>query len=223
MNPIEKLLNIIAPEHCIECGQENFLLCPGCYYSIPKLGSICFVCQKATQLNQPCEAHNSKFAPNKVFCINKYETTIKDHLVKYKFETRRFGGAEIAKYMNEDLPFFDNDYVVSWVPTTAKRIRQNGYDHSFLIAKNFAKHRGLKYKKTIERVNSAPLHNLNKQDRIKAIKNYYQIIKQQKLIGKKILIIDDIATTGATINYASKILKKAGASEIIACVFAKTF
>lgn len=223
MNPIEKILNIIAPEYCIECGLENYLLCPGCYNSIPKLGSICFVCQKATKAHQPCIKHTTKFSPNQVFCINKYEGAVKDYLLQYKFETKRAAAAEIARYMHDDLPIFNQDFIVTWVPTTGKRIRQNGYDHAYLITKNFAKLRKLRYQKLINRTSSQPLHNLNKADRLKAIKNYYAVDNPQRIKGSKILLIDDIATTGTTIAFVSKILKKAGAREIIGCVFAKTF
>lgn len=223
MNPFEKLLNVIAPEYCIECGQENYLFCPSCYNSISKLGSICYQCQKATHDNLPCSRHLSKYSPEKVFCLNKYDGSIKEYITQYKFETKRSAGYEIAKYMSDDLPMFEDEYLVTWVPTTQKRIRQNGYDHSCLIAKNFAKIRKLKYRKLINRDIEQPLHNLSKKDRFKSIENYYHIEPAVTNLNTKIILIDDIATTGATIKYISKILKKHGAKEIIACVFAKTY
>jgi ComF family protein len=223
MNPIEKILNLIAPEYCLGCGQENYLLCPSCYNSLPKLGSICFVCQKATPNHEPCQTHKTKQSPEMVFCINKYEALIKEYVKQYKFETKRSAGIEIAKYINDDLPMFDKDYIVTWVPTTPNRIRHNGYDHSYLIAKNFAKLRGLTYRKLINKKIDTPLHNLKKQERINAIKDYYEKNKLAIEKNSKIILIDDIATTGTTINYVSKLLKKSGAQEVIACVFAKTF
>ena len=223
MNPIEKLLNVIAPEYCIECGKENYLFCPSCYNSNPKLGSICYICQKATSQNMPCAKHLTKNSPDKVYCLNKYEGNIKNYLTLYKFETKRSAGYEIAKYINDDLPIIPEDFLVTWVPTTQKRIRQNGYDHSYLIAKNFAKLRKLKYQKLIKRDASEPLHNLSKKDRLKLIGNYYHLENERQKIQSKVLLIDDIATTGATISYIAKMLRKNGAKEIIACVFAKTY
>ena len=69
--------------------------------------------------------------------------------------------------------------------------------------------------------NIKPQSSLNKEDRIKNVENVYSIKNQEKIINKKILLIDDIYTTGSTVNECSKVLKQAGVNNIGILTIAK--
>lgn len=109
------------------------------------------------------------------------------------------------------------------VPISTKRKMQRGYNQSFLIAKKIAKSLNLeiinnclyKDKNIIEQ------SKLNKEDRQKNIQGVYKLKNKEKLVNKKILLIDDIYTTGSTVNECCKILKQANPRKIDIFTIAK--
>lgn len=223
MNIIDKFLNIIAPESCLGCGQEDALLCYGCYALNDELGSICFVCQKATTSHFPCDEHTGRYAPDAVFMLQKYDGLVKDYLKAYKFNYKRSAGFEIANFMNDYLPYFDDTVIVTWVPTAPIRMRVKGFDHSKLIAKELATKRSLRSMNLIARKKSTMLHLLDKKERTQEIKKIYAVNASTRIKGATFLLVDDIITTGATIAECSRQLKKAGAKQVFVVALAKTF
>ena len=109
------------------------------------------------------------------------------------------------------------------VPISNKRKMERGYNQSFLIAKKIAKSLNLeiinnclyKNKNIIEQ------SKLNKEDRQKNIQGVYKLINKEKLKNKKILLIDDIYTTGSTVNECSRTLRQADIKEIGVFTIAK--
>ena len=109
------------------------------------------------------------------------------------------------------------------VPISTKIKMQRGYNQSFLIAKKIAKSLNLeiinnclyKDKNIIEQ------SKLNKEDRQKNIQGVYKLINKEKLKNKKILLIDDIYTTGSTVNECSRTLRQAEIKEIGVFTIAK--
>ena len=109
------------------------------------------------------------------------------------------------------------------IPISKKRNKERGYNQSLLIAKELSKKLRIpvsskclyKIKNTIEQ------SKLNKSEREKNIQNVYELKNKEVLNNKTVLLIDDIYTTGNTVNEASKILKNANIKSIIVLVIAK--
>ena len=155
--------------------------------------------------------------------LQKYEGVIKDYLKSFKFEQKRSAAIEIAKYMNDYLPYMNTKTLVTWVPTSPSRMRIKGFDHSRLIAKELARKRKLNYTELFTRNHETMLHLLTKEERQKNITSMYSARNSFVIKDKTILLVDDIITTGATVSECSKLLKKAGAKEVVVVAFAKTF
>lgn len=109
------------------------------------------------------------------------------------------------------------------VPISKKRYKQRGYNQTELIAREIGKRTDIElvtnclYKEK----NNVPQSTLNKEDRIENVKNAY-IIKNSKIIkGKRVIILDDIYTTGSTVNECSKLLKQNNVKEILVMTIAK--
>lgn len=106
-------------------------------------------------------------------------------------------------------------------------MKERGYNQSFLIAKQIAKN--INYYKNIEICNNVLIKvkniteqsKLNKQDRLKNIQDVYKLKNKELINNKKILLVDDIYTTGSTVNECSKILLDANPKEIGVLVIAK--
>ena len=99
---------------------------------------------------------------------------------------------------------------------------QRGYDQSLIIAKELSENIGIDLKKNvlIKVIDNKPQSVLKRYERLKNIKNVYKI-EDAEIKDKKILLFDDIYTTGSTVNECSRILKEAGAKEICILTIAK--
>lgn len=109
------------------------------------------------------------------------------------------------------------------VPISKKRYKQRGYNQTELIVREIRKRTDIElvtnclYKEK----NNVPQSTLNKEDRIENVKNAY-IIKNSKIIkDKRVIIFDDIYTTGSTVNECSKLLKQNNVKEILVMTIAK--
>ena len=109
------------------------------------------------------------------------------------------------------------------VPISKKRMKERGYNQSTLIAKELSKKIkiDLEINCIIKVKNVKEQSKLNKEQREKNIQNVYELKNKQKIINKKILLIDDIYTTGSTVNECSKILGQGKPAKIDVLVVAR--
>ncbi len=155
----------------------------------------------------------------KVVCPFYYENYVRDSLLRYKFKGFRayaqIYGEFLAKAIDEMEISCD---IITWVPLSKKRCRKRGYDQARLIAENLAIRMGVKCEKLIEKTvnNPAQSGTGNAENRKANVKGVYRALKPEITEGKRILIIDDIITTGATLSECAGILRKCGAAEIMA-------
>lgn len=162
----------------------------------------------------------------KLFYCFKYEGNIRKLILNYKFNEKSYLYKTFVNFLlkNEKwVEIFKNCDTIIPIPISKKRKKERGYNQSLLIAKELNKKLQLslnnnclyKVKDTIEQ------SKLNKEERKKNIQGVYKLENQEKLKNKKILLIDDIYTTGNTIEEVSKTLKKADINGIIVLTIAK--
>lgn len=109
------------------------------------------------------------------------------------------------------------------VPIHKKRMKQRGYNQTELISKKIADIIKIKYTKNclIKYKNTKPQRILNKQERKQNIVGVYKVINSEQIKNKKIIIFDDVYTTGSTADECAKILKEAGALKVDVLTIAK--
>ena len=212
MKPINTtLLDIFFPINCIICGKNEKILCIDCLSTFPN-----------------AERESAKW----IFPIFDYRhppvrKTI--HFLKYK---NKKGLANIlAEIMHErileelsDLSRFENfkEPILIPIPLSPKRLRERGFNQSFLICKKLItldKNKNFVLEKNVLIKPKDTIHQAHIEDRNKRLKNIagsFAIKNQEKIKGRNIILIDDVTTTGATLNEAKKTLKQAGARKIIA-------
>ncbi len=214
MNFINIALDYIYPPVCGICGDINKNhICNKCYKSIRLL--------KKSVINNYDKKYYSKH-----LYIFKYEGIIRKKIIEYKFENKAY----LYKTFNEIFikdkiacNFIKKHNVIMPVPISNKRKRDRGYNQSELICKELSKDLNIpaytdvviKYKDN--KAQSA----LNKLERIKNAENVYMINNIDKIKNKKVLLLDDIYTTGSTVNEIAKKLKQSGAMEIGVITIAK--
>lgn len=159
---------------------------------------------------------------NRNISVVKYNEIISKIIYKYKYNYDTY----ISNYISDiiidkiDILELNFDYIL-YVPLSKQRYKKRGFNQSKLIAKNLEKH----YKKQVLNVltrkkNTKFLSGLKKEERKKELKDAFLVNKKYRdiLSNKSIIIIDDIFTTGSTLNEISKILRKSFDLKFIFCV-----
>ncbi len=138
----------------------------------------------------------------------------------YKFERARQAYQVLGGLLDETLPDLPSNTIVVPVPTVASHVRERGYDHALLMARDFAKRRGLRLSNVLARATHTKQRNASAKVRDTQAKSAFYA-RNRLEFSATYLLIDDIMTTGATLKYATNVLKAAGASEVWVAVVAR--
>ena len=208
------LLNLIYPNVCGFCNKTcKNELCNKCKVKI-----------RHSQINIIIKPKSKYF--KELISIFKYEGIIRDKILQYKFEDKAYMCNTFAKIIlkNEKICGLLKKYdIIIPVPIHRKRKAQRGYNQTQLIASRISKDLKIKLcdDVLIKSKNTIAQSKLNKNKRKQNIKGAFKILNAGKVQGKNILLIDDIYTTGSTVNECSKILTKAGAKVVGVLTIAK--
>lgn len=156
----------------------------------------------------------------------KYEGIIRKMILNYKFNDKAFLYKTFVNFLlkNENLFEILQSYdTIVPVPISNKRLKQRGYNQSLLIAKEINKYLkvNLNYKSLVKNVHVIQQSKLNKEDRLKNIQGVYKLNNKEILESGNILLIDDIYTTGSTVNECSRVLKSANVNKVGVLTIAK--
>lgn len=148
------------------------------------------------------------------------ENVVKELLNDFKFVRKRMAHKTLASLLAGRLPYFDKNVVLVPVPTISKHIRQRGYDHSVLLARAVAKQKDVSCR--ADMVRRRYEHEQRGLQRTERIKKAKQAFYCDEPLNPEMLyvIVDDIVTTGGTIDGVALALKRAGAVHISAAVIA---
>ncbi len=212
---INYALNLIYPNVCGICNKlcdED--ICPKCELKLKNIAKV-----------KIDKYHDRTFG--KHLYIFQYEGIIKSKLIDYKFNEKVYIYKAFVKFMlkNKKVCRFLKSYdIIIPVPIHKNRKLKRGYNQTSLIAKKIAENFGnLQYidDVLIKKIDNKPQSTKNKTDRKKDVIGVYELQNAEKLKNKKILILDDIYTTGSTLNECCKILKQANIKFVDVITIAK--
>jgi len=213
---LEKTVAIIAPHRCILCGNYNNIVCFECVKGLPRIAEpLCIFCGKSTAKWRPCAGCAPKTALNRVWVHSFYNGVVAELIHRFKFDHARDAYKPLAQLITTPLPDLA-DLTVVPVPTVAPHIRQRSYDHTRLIAKEVARLTKLPLANALERTQNAQQIGRTRAER----QEIAESIGVCNTPPTRILLIDDVCTTGATLQACAAALKKAGAIEVVAAVVA---
>lgn len=216
---LEKIVSVIAPHRCIICSKENNVMCESCLYTEQKsMPSVCCLCGVPSVEWQVCSGCRAKSELLHIWPTGVYEGFLERLICDFKFERVKDAAVPLGWLMANTLPY--GDWLLVHVPTAASRVRQRGYDQARLLVKQIAKRRDLPSALVLERVTTERQVGANRVQRQKQSQNMFAVRPDATLGGAKIVLIDDVCTTGATLNVAAATLRAAGAAEVHACVAA---
>lgn len=217
---INKLLDIIAPEACLECGNEGSIWCEWCRLQNDPLPSRCFICHKQTNNFSTCTTCYKKTKLSSVYVFGEYKNLNKQLVSALKYDCKRHVAMPIASCMSGLLPYFNNPPTLVHVPSSTNHVRQRGFDHTTAITKELIKQTKYLHANLLFRTNNIRQVGASQQQRINQIKGAFRHRRIIKDIPKHVILVDDVVTTGATLSEASKVLKQAGVKRVDAIVFA---
>lgn len=145
-----------------------------------------------------------------------YSGYAKSLVWKLKAGSARAAADEVASL----LPLIDCDIVVP-VPTASSRVRQRGYDQAVLIAKAYARRHRLPCSKHLVRQSQTRQVGASRAQRLAQLNRAFRVVNKKDLAGQRVILVDDVMTTGATLEVAARLLKAAGAKSVDAAVFAQ--
>lgn len=210
---------ILAPFECVVCGTEGSLLCKKCALALEKVPRRCYRCRKLANGFRTCTVCRRASKLYSVRPATVYRGAAKTLVGRLKFYGARAAASEIAYLMSSEG--FSKKCVVIPVPTATSRVRQRGYDQAKLIAREFSKHTGLPYLDCLARSGQSHQVGSGRTQRIKQLKSSYRVKTSVSIQGLQVVLIDDVLTTGATLEAAAICLKNSGVKRIQACIFAQ--
>jgi len=227
------VLDILFPISCLKCQEYGKWLCDQCLREIKTCTEqICPICEKVfTPDGKTCLTCRKKTSLDGLLVCASYQEKIIPkiiHAFKYKFILNLqypLGEIMTRAILSSNLPLAD--FIIP-IPLHSKRMRWRGFNQSLLLAEYIGKNitPGIK----VPILSDALYRNKNTSSQMK-IKNYqkrkenifnaFSVINKKAVERKNIFLIDDIATTGATLFECASILKKAGAKKVFAIVIAR--
>ena len=226
---VPKILNFIYPPVCGICGKLNSdFLCKKCEKILES--EAVFGVDKYKKIERKKENIKNNFNNKKYFdehlYIFLYQGIIRRIILKYKFQEEAYLYKTFVNFLLKNENFFEKiekyDTIVP-VPISKKRKKKRGYNQSELLAKEIAYNTNLVLEKeSLYKIKDiVEQSKLNKENRLKNIQGVYELVNKEKLNKKKILLIDDIYTTGSTVNECSKVLREAKPKKIGVLTLAK--
>lgn len=226
------LLDILFPSFCINCGQEGSYLCEDCQGLAPILEYRHCLCKNPVRMYKKgkCKRCQSKKLNGLYFALPYQNPLVKSLIRRFKYEpylaknlAKPLSSLIIAHFQFLDKsPNFAN-FVLVPVPLGKKKLKQRGFNQSEEIGKELSKIFKIlllcdvlfKTKETLPQV------ELSEKEREKNIKGVFLVKNENEIKGKKILLIDDVYTTGSTMEECARVLKEAGAKEVWGVVIAR--
>ena len=201
----DTLLDLLFPPKCPFCRkvQDAPGMCPACEKSLPRADEACGL--RTLRGGLLCTAPLW------------YENSVREAIRRFKFH----GGVSAAKPLGEFIAqaaaerFSGGFDTVTWVPVSAKRLRQRGYDQSRLLAENACGLWGVEPEPLLRKVRDNPAQSSldSAEDRWRNTRGVYAAAGEPA--GKRILLIDDVCSTGSTLVSAAETLLAAGAAGVV--------
>lgn len=211
---IKQLLNLFFPKQCINCNKEGSFLCEDCL-SLIEINSFQYCLCEKLEKNNKCENCKNKYL-DKVFSATSFKNKIiKRAIHKLKYSYIKELSVPLAYLIIRHLQVIDcqidNDFFLAPIPLSDKKRRTRGFNQSEEIAKIISEVTGLPLLNCIKKTKETKSQTeMTRNQRQENVKNVFSI--NGNVENKNIILIDDVYTTGATMEEVARELKEAKAN-----------
>jgi len=219
-------LDLLFPQWCIGCGKEGDFICPSCRYSLPRImPPLCPRCGKPQPSGILCPGCVSwQTEIDGIRSPFRFDGVIRQAIHQLKYKNLRALAVTLAGFLQDYLATnpVPGEVLVP-VPLHQKRLRERGYNQSSLLAQELSKLINLPVVDTcLIRQKHAPsqARSSTVEDRQSNVANAFAC-RDQRLKDKQVLLIDDVSTSGATLDACATALKATGAISVWGLVLAR--
>lgn len=216
---MEKLFEYIFPSSCFSCNKASVPFCNACLNGCEILNDqLCIVCDNLSIRGKTHINCSFKEAPVSIFSSFIYKGLVRECIRRSKYGPMEFAS---LKLLTREACIFARkagqkykDYIVVPIPLSKQRLRERGFNQSELIGKVSSFEFGIQMDSSLlaRITHTAPQAGLTRDARLLNLADVF--IAHKSVSTKKILLVDDVTTTGATLLSAGSALYKAGASEV---------
>ncbi|MGA9047528.1 MAG: ComF family protein [Dehalococcoidia bacterium] len=222
-----EVIDLFFPRECIGCGKIGGFICYSCAKKLPRIHPpLCQRCGRPETSGRYCQECWGKLNSriDAVRSVFVFEGTIRAAIHELKYRNLRTISVDLGEYMA--AYYRDNglkgDYLLP-VPLHEKRIRERGYNQSELLAKEIAKHVTVPVNGQLlvrVRNNMPQARTGSAEERRANMENVFKC-KSPEVAGKDIVVIDDVCTSGSTLEACAAVLKAAGAKSVTGFTLAR--
>lgn len=218
------LLDLLFPPRCAVCSRTGAWLCAACISGLPRLlPPICHRCAQPLDGFQRCRKHHTFVALDRLHAVFRFDGSMRDVIHVYKYEGRQV----LAEPLGALLATCSSTYaaaaeIVVPVPLHRVRQRERGYNQSALLAEQLARRCRLVYLPgaLVRRRETAQQVTLAADERAANVRDAFTC-SGTGIAGKTVLLVDDVVTTGSTLEECALALKAAGARAVYGLVLAR--
>lgn len=178
----------------------------------------CIVCGTIAAKQGICAECQAAYS--RAWCAGERSGALREAIDSYKFYNNYAAHKDLAALLSERIGRLPENCIIVPVPTVPSHIRQRGYDHALLLAKRLAKLQNRPVVQLLKRKTATKQRGQNKANRRAQASRAFDRRKRADP-DAVYLLVDDVITTGATLHFAAKALRAAGASEVWAGVIAR--
>ena len=224
---LNETLGFFSPISCAVCGnqisRERNGICRYCEIKLERLTNhCCSICSGNVENDHCSDCSDRCLYYDRNISLFTYAGAAETLVHSLKFSGRRDLAPFFAVQAKSLVSTSGiNPDIITYIPSVPSRERKRGYNQSKIIAKELSTRTGLQFAQLISVKETGDQKKMHFNERFLNILGRFQPAGSVDIRGKKILIIDDIFTTGATINEAARILKKMGSQSVFSLTIAR--
>lgn len=233
-----KFLHLIFPAACAHCDTPLWddpvpFVCRTCWDTlVPIAGPCCphcgdpFASQVALQHSPTHECGTCRIKPpafTQTWSLFPYQSPLKEAIILFKYRGKRSLTKPFLQAMIPALPLLPTCDVLIPVPLHRDRLREREYNQSLLLAHGLSKHLNIPLLLSclLRSRATVPQTSLSKKERFTNLRKAFTIDNVSRIQGQRILLIDDVFTTGTTLHECAKALRKAGSGSVYGLTLAR--
>lgn len=209
------ILDIVFPRVCVGCGREGKYICEACQRKIIVPEQICPMCSKPS-LDGWTHTRCRRWSGMERLIVGlPYRGVVQQCLKKVKYKSAWDILDFLYRLQTIDVRL--QNCLITAVPMWREKERERGFNQADIVAVMVAENNKVPYLVTLERTRETkPMFGLKKKDRRENVEGAFKITCQQtnKLAGKRVILVDDVWTTGSTMRECAKVLKQGGVESV---------